>query len=891
MKRSPPCSRGSIRPPSLLAETAASATLNRLPVRKSSPWFAIALLFVSLLIAARTGRGDEPHTIPVGIIVVNSAAEAEALIARLKHGADFSTVAREHSIDPTGYGGGFLGNVDPESLRLELRNALHGLESGQISGVVRIPAGYAILKVLEPGKPAPKAPTHNGTLALTAPASVRLTPVTSGYGEFLQSIRRAIPADPAWRQDLKATCDTRTSAPAAAAAAVRLRLDERGSEMDPLELAYTRYTLALLLASQGKFDESLEKAEEAYEGAMSSHSPRLAGHEDQLAGTLEEAIGGDYLHRAMMATRIATPIDSSRIFPWHPGAPGLRPADVEKAVSYFTKALKRDPSNNEIQYLLNLAYMAQGTWPASVPKQFLMPPSAFASKDDVGRFLDVAPAAGVNLLGTSGGAIAEDLDNDGLLDIFTTQIDDCGPPQFYHNNGDGTFSNRSRQAGLLTQTGGLYTVQADYNNDGCVDVLVMRGGWEYPRRRSLLRNNCDGTFTDVTAQAGLADPVYASQAAVWTDINNDGLLDLFIANESGPAQLFLNKGDGTFVDIAHQAGVDRVMYSKGAAAGDYDNDGFPDLYVSNFNGPNFLYHNNGNLTFTEVGEQAGVQAPWMSFPCWFFDYDNDGWPDLFVASYYFSVEEVARGYMGLPRKGETLKLYHNNGDGTFKDVTVETGLNKVFMPMGSNFGDIDNDGFLDIYLGVGDPSFLSVVPNVLLHNIGGRRFEDISASSGTGALAKGHGTAFADFGNNGNEDILIVMGGPTVGDHYQTRLFRNPGHHGNDWISLHLVGVKSNRSAIGARITVTVRNEGGAPRKIYRTVDTGSSFGANPLEQHIGLGKAATIDDIQIWWPASKTRQNFNGVEPNQFLEIREFAADYRKLARKSFVVGGAAAK
>jgi len=208
--------------------------------------------------------------------------------------------------------------------------------------------------------------------------------------------------------------------------------------------------------------------------------------------------------------------------------------------------------------------------------------------------------------------------------------------------------------------------------------------------------------------------------------------------------------------------------------------------------------------------------------------------------------------------------------------------------MGSNFGDIDNDGYLDIYLGVGDPSFLSVMPNVLLHNDAGKHFTDVTASSGTGAMAKGHGVAFADLGNTGDEDIVEVMGGPTAGDRFPTRVFRNPGGHGNDWISLHLVGVKSNRSAIGARITVTVDN-GGVRRNICRTVGSGGSFGASPLQQHIGLGKSAHIENIEIWWPASKTRQNFRDVQPNQFIEIQEFAAAYTKQSRPSFTIGGRA--
>jgi hypothetical protein len=196
---------------------------------------------------------------------------------------------------------------------------------------------------------------------------------------------------------------------------------------------------------------------------------------------------------------------------------------------------------------------------------------------------------------------------------------------------------------------------------------------------------------------------------------------------------------------------------------------------------------------------------------------------------------------------------------------------------------------LDIYLGNGNPSFASVMPNVLLHNQGGKRFVDITGSSGTGALAKGHGVAFGDLNNDGDEDIFVVMGGPQIGDHYPSRLFENPGQHGNDWISLHLVGVKSNRGAVGARIAVTVVNQGAERRTIWRTVGSGGSFGASPLQQHVGLGKSAVIQKIEVWWPASKTKQTFENISANQFIEIKEFETSVAKLSRRSFQLGGPA--
>src|SRR4029453_11595648 len=449
-------------------------------------------------------------------------------------------------------------------------------------------------------------------------------------------------------------------------------------------------------------------------------------------------------------------------------------------------------------------------------------------------------------------------------------------------------SDRTLQAGLSDQLGGLNILQTDFNNDGRLDILVLRGGWETPQRKSLLRNNGDGTFTDVSAASGLGSPLTGTQAAVWTDIDNDGFLDLFVGNENGTPQLFRNNGDETFTDIAAKAGVDRRGFNKGVAAADYDNDGWPDLYVSNLGGANFLYRNNRNGTFTELASCARVPGPGQGFPTGFFDYDNDGSPDLFVASYVTSVDEVARAYLKLPRNGGTLKLYRNLGDGSFQDVSRQVGLDKVLMVMGANFGDIDNDGFLDLYLGTGNPSYASLVPSLLLRNKGGRSFVDVTASSGTGELHKGHGVAFADLDQDGDEDIVFEVGGATPGDAHALRLFENPGH-GNDWIALKLVGVKTNRAAIGARITVTVEGAGGR-RIMHRTVGSGGSVGASPFDEHIGLGAAAQRVDLEIWWPASNTHHGFADVGKNRFLEITEFVDRPRSLERPFLRLGSSSA-
>ena len=237
------------------------------------------------------------------------------------------------------------------------------------------------------------------------------------------------------------------------------------------------------------------------------------------------------------------------------------------------------------------------------------------------------------------------------------------------------------------------------------DVLVLRGGWEQPQRSSLLRNNCNETFTDVTVASGLAQPT-STQTAVKHDIDNDGFVDLFVGNENGPSQLFLNKGNGTFENIAKAAGVDRTAISKGVTAADYDNDGWPDLYVSNRGGgANLFSRNNRNRTFTEIAQAACVSGNGSGFATWFFDYNNDGWVDLFLSSFQLSVDETMRTYLALPHNATTMKLYKNLGDGGIQDVARKVGLDKVFMAMGANFGDFDNDGFLDIYMGTGTPSY------------------------------------------------------------------------------------------------------------------------------------------------------------------------------------------
>ncbi len=559
-----------------------------------------------------------------------------------------------------------------------------------------------------------------------------------------------------------------------------------------------------------------------------------------------------------------------------------------QAIQLLTDHLDKFGGDLQARWLLNIAYMTVGEYPQRIPNRWLIDPKHFQSEYDIKRFPNVANQVGLDRIGLAGGCIAEDFDGDGLLDIMTSSWDLLGQLRLFHNNGDGTFSERTTEAGLTGLVSGLNLIQTDYNNDGWVDVFVPRGAWQgaaghHPR--SLLRNNGDGTFSDLTEESGLLS-FHPTQAVAWFDFNSDGWLDLFVGNESfnaeiHPCQLYRNNGDGTFTECAKASGVNIVGYIKGVTSGDYNNDGRPDLYLSNRNGNNLLLRNDGvrdskglsnsAWRFTDVAREAGVAEPYSSFATWFFDFDNDGWLDIFAAGYSITdVSDVAADYLGLPHQGEKTKLYKNNRDGTFKDVTTAVHLDKLLLAMGSNFGDLDNDGWLDFYLGTGDPELSTIIPNRMFRNNQGIQFQDVTTSGGFGNLQKGHGVSFADVDNDGDQDVFEVVGGAFSGDAAHSVLFQNPGH-GNHWITLKLEGVTSNRAAIGARIRVIIATPDG-PRSIYKTVGSGGSFGASPLRQEIGLGRAISILSVEILWPTTGPLQTLAGITMDRFYKVREGA-------------------
>jgi hypothetical protein len=552
------------------------------------------------------------------------------------------------------------------------------------------------------------------------------------------------------------------------------------------------------------------------------------------------------------------------------------------AIQYFTEVLEAYPENVSSRWLLNIAYMTLGKYPAGVPERWRIPASTFASEEPFPRFHDVGPRIGLTGMNLAGGACADDFDGDGRLDLFVSSMDTAGQMRLLRRAEDGSFEDATPQSGLTGIFGALYIDHADMDNDGDLDVVAPRGAWmraggRHPK--SLLLNDGHGNFTDVTYAAGLGKVYYPSQTVAIADYDNDGDLDLFFGNEIAskepyPSELFRNNGDGTFTDIAEAAGVRNMAFAKGASWGDYDNDRWPDLYVSNYEGENHLYHNRGDGTFEDVAPKLGLTKPIRSFPCWFWDFDNDGNLDIYASTYWPHVSFTAASFLGKPSPAELACLYKGDGKGGFTDVARAQNLLRIDMPMGSNFGDLDNDGWLDFYLGTGTPAYDGLVPNRLYRNRGGTGFSDVTTAAGMGHLQKGHAVAFVDLDDDGDQEIFEEMGGAFPGDAFGNSLYENPGS-GNNWVKLRLTGTRSNRSAIGARIRVDVV-AGGVQRSIHRTVSTGGSFGSNPLRQEIGIGKAERVAKVEVYWPTSDTRQTFEDLAAGASYEIVEGDATIR---------------
>ncbi len=536
------------------------------------------------------------------------------------------------------------------------------------------------------------------------------------------------------------------------------------------------------------------------------------------------------------------------------------------------------------------------------------------------QFVDVAEKAGLTIpnvwggidhkrviIETKGSGIAFfDYDQDGWLDIYLSngsRLDAHWPAgkepttHLYKNNRDGTFTDVTERSGLARTGWQTGICVGDYDNDGWDDLFCTFWG-----HNILFRNNGDGTFTDVTKRAGL-DQSHGrwGTGCTFLDYDRDGHLDLFVCNfikldpdkPLSPADmsfcqwkgiptmcgprglpgetdiLYHNNGDGTFTDVSEKAGILKPgpRYSITAVSYDFDNDGWPDIYVAVDSEPSMLFQNNHDGTFTDIAvlagcaynddghEQAGMGIGVA-------DYDCDGWLDIFKTNF----------------ADDTCDLYHNNGDGTFSDVSFSAGvgINNSYVAWGCGFIDYDNDGWTDIvqvnghvYPEVDKYNFGETFknPRLVYKNLGNGRFQDVSAGMGPGITERfsSRGAAFGDYDNDGGMDILVLNMNELPS------LLHNIGGNRQNWIKIKLIGTKCNRTAIGARVRVVT----GKHAQIDEVHSGTSVMSQNDLRLHFGLGSAEVVDLIEVKWPTTQKVERFTNVKVNQILTIREGSGTY----------------
>ena len=528
-----------------------------------------------------------------------------------------------------------------------------------------------------------------------------------------------------------------------------------------------------------------------------------------------------------------------------------------------------DASHLGMRWAINVARMALGDWPAAVRDDLRIEAARLTSELPAAPWVNLTHDTPLGATPTlAGGATIDDIDGDGLLDIVTSDMGLDGGFRVLLSVGDGTFCDASNASGLARVPGILHFVPADIDNDGDLDLIAPRGAWlgtDGRIRPSLLINDGAGRFTDNAVAAGLADTVGPSQVVAVADVDGDGWLDIYLGRERNwrgsayPASLYLNQQDGTFVDAAAGWGIDTPRFVKGAAFGDIDGDRDPDLYVSVFGGDNVLYRNTG--TGFEPILDAPVAQPTHSFATWFFDVEQDGDLDLFVAAYPESAlpgnildpqfgrgaDAFVEGLLGLHEADATPRLYRNDA-GTFTDVTDILRLGRAHAVMGASVGDLDADGLPDLYLGNGAPGYEALEPNTMLLNRGSTGFFETTTDARVGHLQKGHGVAIGDLDEDGDLDMLAEVGGVFEGDAFPDALFLNPLEDVPS-LTIDLEGMTSNRDAIGARVRVTV----GWTTRHY-AVGAVSSFGSHSRRITAPLPAGTTGDvRVEIDWPSGAT--------------------------------------
>jgi hypothetical protein len=528
------------------------------------------------------------------------------------------------------------------------------------------------------------------------------------------------------------------------------------------------------------------------------------------------------------------------------------------------------------------------------------------------RFEEVAERAGLRFVSNSSptpnknqpetmvaGVALFDYDNDGYLDVYL--VNGAAIPslkkespkywnRLYHNNHDGTFRDVTEKAGVMGEGYGMGVAIGDYDNDGWPDIFLAN-----VTRNQLYRNNHNGTFTEMTGKARLDGAMLEGKkmwsiSAGWFDYNNDGRLDLFVSNYCKwevnkdpfcgpnpnmraychpknyaplPNTVYRNNGDGTFTDVSAEMGVDK-LYGKGmgVAFADYDHDGFTDVFVANDNAPNMLFHNLGGKKFEEVGLETGVAYPASGafisgMGADFRDIDNDGWEDI----WHTAIE------------GESFPLFRNRGGGDFTEITEASGIGQAVRSMSgwsNGIADFDNDGWKDLFVARGNVidniAQMSLrqyeEPNTVFRNLGGGKFQDVSAEAGPdlGKPGAHRGVAFGDLDNDGRMDAVVnVLNGPA-------KYFHNVSPGANHWLLVKLVGTKSNRMGLGARIHITT--DDGRQQYNHATTSTGYACSSDP-RVHFGLGASKVVRQMEIAWP-SGVRQTLRDVRGDQILTVAE---------------------